>query len=336
MQFSLGTVFLVFVVIWSSMVAFGVGGIILVALLAFVAFAFRHRKNRICFIVILGFLFFWGSMSFHVDPCPSWLICQSNLKYLQRALLNYHEDFGQFPPAFITDAEGHPMHSWRVLLLPYLEEQYVTELYKQYRFDEPWDSPNNQKLAAELTHIFQCPGSEELETRFPLATNYVAVIGPGTAWPGSKGSRMKEFRDGTNRTVMLVEISKSDINWMEPRDITLEEAIANKPYQVPSSNHCVPRSYFFTSTYYLNGGNATLADGSEFRVFFGISRDHLAALLSIDGGEELDPETLHYRYPNDSCKPHPDNNFGLSRLVSYFIFVISMTMLVSRPIFGRS
>ena len=55
----------------------------------------------------------------------------------------YRDTYKVFPPAFIADADGKPMHSWRVLLLPYLEQQVF---YMRYRFDEPWDSPHNRSL----------------------------------------------------------------------------------------------------------------------------------------------------------------------------------------------
>ncbi|MEZ6114117.1 MAG: DUF1559 domain-containing protein [Pirellulaceae bacterium] len=67
--------------------------------------------------------------------------CSSNLKQIELALHNYHDTFKSFPPAYIADANGRPMHSWRVLILPFMEQR---ELYDQCRFDEPWDGPNNQ------------------------------------------------------------------------------------------------------------------------------------------------------------------------------------------------
>src|SRR5204863_151662 len=71
--------------------------------------------------------------------------CKGELKQIGLALLNYREVYGCFPPAFIADESGRPMHSWRVLILPYIDH---VSLYYEYRFDEPWDGPNNRKLSA--------------------------------------------------------------------------------------------------------------------------------------------------------------------------------------------
>ena len=87
--------------------------------------------------------------------------CKNNLKQIGLALHNYHNAYGSFPPAFVPDAEGHPAHSWRVLLLPYVDGE---ELYSLYRFDEPWNGPHNSKLADKIPSVYRCPsfGSVEL------------------------------------------------------------------------------------------------------------------------------------------------------------------------------
>jgi uncharacterized protein DUF1559 len=85
------------------------------------------------------------------------------------AVATYHDTYGTLPPAYIADAEGKPLHSWRVLLLPFLEQR---ELYEQYDFDEPWDGPNNRKLLAQRPSVFafhdvqsQQGGGHELRRR---------------------------------------------------------------------------------------------------------------------------------------------------------------------------
>src|SRR5262245_60656054 len=76
--------------------------------------------------------------------------CANNLRNISLALCQYHDIHGTFPPAYITDEDGRPMHSWRVLLLPYLDQHSV---YRQYRFDEPWDGPNNSALALAVGRL---------------------------------------------------------------------------------------------------------------------------------------------------------------------------------------
>ncbi len=86
------------------------------------------------------------------------VICQRSLQQVGLALHQYHDKYGSFPPAYLTDANGRPMHSWRVLLLPFLGQQ---ALYDDYRFDEPWDGPHNallhERASEALTNYFSCP-----------------------------------------------------------------------------------------------------------------------------------------------------------------------------------
>src|SRR6516165_2689000 len=83
--------------------------------------------------------------------------CKNNLMNIGLALHNYHDQFGSFPPACVADENGRPMHSWRVLILPFLDQ---TPLYNQYRFDEPWDGPNNKKLADTILAVYNCPSDD--------------------------------------------------------------------------------------------------------------------------------------------------------------------------------
>ena len=78
--------------------------------------------------------------------------CANNLKQIAMALHNYAADYQALPPAFVADATGKPMHSWRVLILPYLEQQ---ALYAQYNLSEPWDGPNNIQLLDKVPSYFE-------------------------------------------------------------------------------------------------------------------------------------------------------------------------------------
>ncbi|HEV3119294.1 MAG TPA: DUF1559 domain-containing protein, partial [Gemmataceae bacterium] len=130
------------------------------------------------------------------------------------AVVNYHSANGSYPPAFLADAQGRPMHSWRVLLLPYLGQE---DLFHDYDFSEPWDGPNNSKLAARMPKLYAFPGE-----RGPT-TNYLAVVGPGTVWPGRSTVTEKDVTDGLSNTILLVENHGAGIHWMAPRDLSFAD-----------------------------------------------------------------------------------------------------------------
>ncbi len=141
----------------------------------------------------------------------------ANLTSIYGALEHYHYKHGCYPPAFIPDKEGKPMHSWRVLLLPYLGRD---DLWARYDFSEPWNGPNNIKLAKEMPESYWSP----FEERDCGCTSYLAVTGEEAAWPGPV-SRSKCTFPLPRPTVLVVDVSDSGICWLEPRDLPLEEAL---------------------------------------------------------------------------------------------------------------
>ena len=168
------------------------------------------------------------------------------------------------------------MHSWRVLILPYLERQ---DLYDAYRFDEPWDGPNNRKLAKEIIDVYCCPSDAPGS---PTNTSYVAVVGPETAWPGSVATKLADFKDGVSKTLLIVEMKNSGIHWMEPRDLDLSQMaqmINAKSGRGPSSNH-------------PGGMNVVFADRSTRFLREDISPATLRALITINGGEKVRDEDI--------------------------------------------
>jgi len=251
------------------------------------------------------------------------LVCESTLKKIGRALHNYHDAYGCFPPAYVADAEGKPMHSWRVLLLPYLEED---ALYQKYCFDEPWDGPSNRTLAATAPSCYRCCSAEIAEPGSPQVTHYVAVTGPGTAWPGAQTTQLKDCHDGASKTILLVEIAGSDIAWSEPRDVTLEEVLSEggATRHIPSSHHCVGRTYFFFNTYPL-AGNVLMVDGSCGCAARQPTRDELALLLSIGGGDSLEPRAASGWRGNTLFE-----RLDWSRVIGFALLMVSLLLLVSR------
>ena len=197
--------------------------------------------------------------------------CQSHLNQLQLVLVNYKFAHGHFPPAYIADKDGKPMHSWRVLILPFMEEG---ALYKEYDFNEPWNGPHNSKLADKMPSIF-CMPSEPPSTS---VTNIVAITGSGTAFPGSRTTRTAEFTDGLDNTILLAEIADSNINWLEPRDLQVEEmsfAVNDKQKpSISSSRHRGPYVVFADSI-------------RTHQVTPSLRPEALRALTTIAGGEKM-------------------------------------------------
>jgi prepilin-type processing-associated H-X9-DG protein len=140
--------------------------------------------------------------------------CMNNVKQIGLAMQMYADTYRTFPPAYTVDAAGKPMHSWRVLLLPYLEGG---PLYDQYRMDEPWDGPNNSQLAGLMPAVFRCPS--EAATPGSTTTVYAVVNGPGAVFDGDKLCTLASVTDGLSNTLVVVEAAGANIHWMEPRDL---------------------------------------------------------------------------------------------------------------------
>ncbi len=130
------------------------------------------------------------------------------------AVVNYHDGYGSFPPAFVRGPDGTPWHSWRVLILPFIGENSV---FDKYRMDEPWNGPNNSKLAAEKPKIFSFPTRREPQDQ---SANYLAIVGANTFWPGDQPA---DDRALNWSSISLVENDGLNVHWMEPRDLPFDE-----------------------------------------------------------------------------------------------------------------
>jgi Protein of unknown function (DUF1559) len=139
---------------------------------------------------------------------------QNKLKQLVLAMHNYHDVHGHFPPASVMGPDGKTPHSWRVELLPFLDEM---KLYNQYRLNEPWDNPHNKLVLRQMPDVFRSPFADEKSTN----SGYFAFVGRGTIFEGTKGIPIQEITDGTSRTLMFVE-AKRDIPWTRPADIPFD------------------------------------------------------------------------------------------------------------------
>ena len=140
----------------------------------------------------------------------------NNLKQIGLAFHNYFEVHRKFP-SNIRDKDGRPLLSWRVAILPYLEE---SKLYDEFHLDEPWDSEHNIQLLSRMPQVFACPNLE-LEKR----TVYLGFDGNDTAF-GDKPIGFAQILDGTANTILAVEANEdAAVNWSAPQDIPFDPAL---------------------------------------------------------------------------------------------------------------
>ncbi len=123
------------------------------------------------------------------------------IKMLGLALHNYYSAFNKFPNVS-TASNGKPrLLSWRVDLLPFLDEG---ELYQEFHLDEPWDSEHNKKLISRMPDVFRCPQSKH-SPRSGLST-FVLPVHEKAMWVKERDIVFKDIEDGSSNTIMTVEV----------------------------------------------------------------------------------------------------------------------------------
>jgi hypothetical protein len=216
--------------------------------------------------------------------------CSNNLRAIGLALQKYHDVYGEFPPAYIADAQGKPMHSWRVVILPYFQDEEADAIYAKYDFSEPWDGPNNRQLLSAMPRCYACPTHKSTSADASPYTSYVAVVGDGTLWPGATSgkladirgpSRLRDTKRGPSNAMLVIEDSEARIRWMEPRDWTLDEAMAHLSSSDPQNLGPHRSESFFYE--YMGGRHAALADGGTNFFSDGMDPRVWFACITIDG-----------------------------------------------------
>ena len=129
---------------------------------------------------------------------------KNKFRQIALAFHDYHDREKSFPAAAIYDREGKPLLSWRVALLPYLEQQ---SLYDQFHLDEPWDSPHNRTLIPRMPATYLDPDPAVQRAIGAMdRTTFVVPVGEKTVFHGREGLKFTDIEDGTSKTVLAVEV----------------------------------------------------------------------------------------------------------------------------------
>jgi prepilin-type processing-associated H-X9-DG protein len=196
--------------------------------------------------------------------------CTNNFKQILLAAHNYHSANNTFPRD-ITDKDGKPLLSWRVVILPYLEQ---AELYNKFKLDEPWDSPNNKPLLKEMPPQFLCPSRTRPE---PFTTTYRGFSGEGAMFETDKDIGIASVTDGTSNTIMVAE-AKEAVPWTKPDDL---------PFDFKA-----PASLYGAGSPHPGGFDCGFVDGSVRFIKNSINVRVFQALITRAGGEVIQADAF--------------------------------------------
>ncbi len=162
--------------------------------------------------------------------------CTNNLKQIALALHDYEQTYNALPPAHTVDAMGRPLHSWRTLILPYLEQQ---PLYQTIDLSKPWNDQANAKAMGTSVPVFRCPAA----VGPPNTTTYLAIAAPNGCFLPGESRRLAEITDAHESTLMVIEAGEENaVPWMAPVDadesLVMSLGPATKLHHEGGTNAC--------------------------------------------------------------------------------------------------
>jgi len=178
----------------------------------------RPEKRAITLVQLLVVIAICGTLLALMLPDvrstrpPARSQCMANLKQIALALQNYADVHGTLPPAYTTDADGNPLHSWRTLILPHIEHQ---RFYDSIDLTKPWDDPANAEALATTIELYQCPSAEQPDNH----TTYLAVLTPNSCFRATEPRDLTDITRPHSQTLMLIEVGTDhSVPWMSPFD----------------------------------------------------------------------------------------------------------------------
>jgi RNA polymerase sigma factor (sigma-70 family) len=192
-----------------------------------------------------------------------------NFKLMGLAMSNFvFQNNGRFPAAAIRK-NGKPLLSWRVALLPFLDQK---ALYAKFHLDEPWDSPHNKALLKEMPAAY-APITHKDRSQY--STYIQAFVGPGALFEGDEGTKVADVTDQAGFTIVLAE-GAEPVPWTKPEDLPYDPA---KP---------LPK----LGGQYDDGFHVVFADGATLFLSKNLDAETLRALITRNGGEPVSADKL--------------------------------------------
>jgi prepilin-type processing-associated H-X9-DG protein len=191
----------------------------------------------------------------------------NNLRQFALALLNYESAHREFPRAD-GKSDDHPAGlSWRVHILPFLEEG---KLYEQFHLDEPWDSDHNKQLIKFMPPIFRSPLSKAGADDEGLTVFQVPFCKESIFQPNADTAGFRDIRDGSSNTILIVAAADDEgVVWTKPDDWDVDLDNPLKGLQADGRE----------------GANVAFCDGSVRWIPLTTAANAMRALITRDGGE---------------------------------------------------